>query len=41
MPVGESYSELITKPGTYEIYVEIFNQKYTDSVSMSGTLRVK
>ena len=41
MPVGESYSELITKPGTYEIYVEIFNQKYTDSISMSGTLRVK
>ena len=41
MPVGESYSELIIKPGTYEINVEIFNQKYTDSVSMSGTLRVK
>ena len=41
MPVGESYSELIIKPGTYEIHVEIFNQKYTDSVSMSGTLRVK
>ena len=41
MPIGESYSELITKPGTYEIHVEIFNQKYTDSVSMSGTLRVK
>ena len=41
MPVGESYSELIIKPGTYEINVEIFNQKYTESISMTETLRVK
>ncbi len=41
MPVDENYSELITKSGTYEIYVEIFNEKYTDSISMAETLRVK
>jgi hypothetical protein len=39
--VDENYSELITKSGTYEIHVEIFNEKYTDSISMDETLRVK
>jgi len=39
--VDENYSELITKSGTYEIYVEIFNEKYTDSISMTETIRVK
>ena len=41
LPVDEDYSELITKSGTYEIYVEIFNEKYTDSISMTETIRVK
>ena len=41
LPVDENYSELITKSGTYEIYVEIFNEKYTDSISMTETIRVK
>jgi len=41
LPVDESYSELITKSGTYEIHVEIFNEKYTDSMNMTETIRVK
>lgn len=41
LPVDDDYSELITKSGTYEIHVEIFNEKYTDSISMDETLRVK
>ena len=41
LPVDDDYSELITKSGTYEIYVEIFNEKYTDSISMTETIRVK
>ena len=41
LPVNEIYSELISKSGTYEINVEIFNQKYTESISMTETLRVK
>ena len=41
LPVGESYSELISKPGSYEIHIEIFNDKYTDSISVTKTLLVK
>ncbi len=41
LPVGEDFSEQISKPGTYEIYIEIFDQKYTNNVSMTETLRVK
>ena len=41
LPVGENYSELISKSGTYEIYVEIYDQKYSKSISMTETLRVK
>ena len=26
LPVDDTFSELITKPGTYEIYIEIFNE---------------
>ena len=40
LPVGETYSELISKPGTYEIYVEIFDEKYSKNMSMTQTLRV-
>ena len=40
LPVDETYSELITKSGTYEIYVEIFNDKYSENISMAETLRV-
>ena len=40
LPVGENYSELMSKPGTYEIYVEIFNEKYSKNISMTETLRV-
>ena len=41
LPVGENFSEQILKPGTYEIHIEIFDQKYTNNVSMTETLRVK
>ena len=41
LPVDDTFSELIKKPGTYEIHIEIFNEKYSDSVSMTETLRVK
>ena len=41
LPVDDTFSELITTPGTYEIHIEIFNEKYSDSVSMTETLRVK
>jgi hypothetical protein len=40
LPVGENYSELISQPGTYEIYVEIFNEKYSENISMTEILRV-
>ena len=40
LPVDENYSELITKSGTYEIHVEIFNEKYSENISMTQTLRV-
>mgnify|MGYP006148975545 CR=1 FL=1 len=41
LPVGENYSELISKSGTYEIYIEIFNEQYSKNISMTKTLRVK
>ena len=40
LPVDENYSELITKSGTYEIYVEIFNENYSENISITETLRV-
>ena len=40
LPVDDDYSELITKSGTYEIYVEIFNEKYSENISITETLRV-
>ena len=41
LPVGENYSELISDPGNYEIYIEIFDEKYSKNISMTETLRVK
>ena len=41
LPVGENYSELISQPGIYEIYIEIFDEKYSENISMTETLRVK
>ena len=41
LPVGENYSEFIIESGTYEIYVEIFNDKYSKNISITETLRVK
>ncbi len=41
LPIDDTFSELITKPGTYEIHVEIFNERYSESASMTKTLRVK
>ena len=41
LPTGDNYSELISKSGTYEIYVEIFDEKYSKNISMTETLRVK
>ena len=40
LPVGENYSELLSKSGTYEIYIEIFNQDYSKNISMTKTLLV-
>ena len=40
LPVGENYSELIIESGTYEIYIEIFNEKYSKNISITETLRV-
>ena len=40
LPVDEIYSELITKSGTYEIHVEIFNERYSENISITETLRV-
>ena len=40
LPVDDNYSELITKSGTYEIYIEIFNERYSDNISITETLRV-
>ena len=40
LPVGEIYSELISKSGTYEIHVEIFNQNYSKNMSITQTIRV-
>ena len=40
LPVDDDYSELITKSGTYEIYIEIFNEKYSENISITETLRV-
>ena len=41
LPVGENYSELISEPGNYEIYIEIFDEKYSKNITMTETLRVK
>jgi hypothetical protein len=41
LPVGENYSELMSESGTYEIYIEIFNEKYSKNISTTETLRVK
>ena len=41
LPVGENYSELISESGTYEIYIEIFNENYSKNISMTKTFRVK
>ena len=41
LPVGENYSELMSESGTYEIYIESFNEKYSKNISTTETLRVK
>ena len=41
LPVGENYSELISNPGNYEIYIEIFDERYSKNISMTETIRVK
>ena len=41
LPVNENYSELISKSGTYEIFVEIYDTKYTKKISMTEILEVK
>lgn len=41
LPVDDNYSELISQSGTYEIYIEIFDEKYSKNISMAETLRVK
>ena len=41
LPVGDNYSELISKPGTYEIFVEVFDEKYSKNLSLTEKLLVK
>ena len=41
LPVNENYSELISKSGTYEIFVEIYDIKYTKKISVTEILEVK
>ena len=41
LPVGENFSELISKSGNYEIHVEIFDQNYSKNVSITEVLRVE
>jgi len=41
LPVGENYSELLSESGTYEIYIEIFDEKYSKNISMTEIVRVK
>ena len=41
LPVDDTYSELISKSGTYEIQIEIFDESYSTSIIMTETLRVK
>ena len=41
LPVGENYSELLSESGTYEIHIEIFDEKYSKNISMTEIVRVK
>jgi len=41
LPVGENFSELISKSGNYEIHVEIFDQNYSKNISITQVLRVE
>ena len=41
LPVGENFSELISKSGNYEIQVEIFDQTYSKNISITQVLRVE
>tara|TARA_B100000029_G_scaffold116204_1_gene108976 strand:+ start:506 stop:994 length:489 start_codon:yes stop_codon:yes gene_type:complete len=41
LPIGETYSEVISESGTYEIYVEMFDKKYSKNISISENLLVK
>ena len=41
LPVEDNYSELISKPGTYEIFVEVFDEKYSKNLSLTEKLLVK
>ena len=41
LPVGENFSELISKSGNYEIHVEIFDQNYSKNISITEVLRVE
>ena len=41
LPVGENFSELISKSGNYEIHVEIFDQTYSKNISITQVLRVE
>ena len=41
LPVGENYSQLISESGNYEIHVEIWNEKYSEKITISESLSVK
>ena len=41
LPIGEYYTEIISKAGNYKVVIEIFDEKYNDSLSYTETFIVK
>ena len=41
LPIGDNYSEFLTETGKYRIVIEIFDEKYKDSLSYTEVLTVK
>ena len=41
LPLEDNYSEILTETGKYRIVIEIFDEKYKDSLSYTEILTVK
>ena len=42
LPLGEDkYSEILTEPGEYSIVIEIFDEKYKNSLSYTEVINVR